>query len=209
MSSSLTLPTDWDEVAITRQLQQLRERTPSLIPHFVESVKERWVLRQDERTAEVRLQFLKRQIEQLKLAKEFRQTVDDLELLNLEKVKRIKSLELENHELDLKKKGLSRKEELIALREQKQVELDIAELDQKIQAIKNPPRPELSPPPRRQPSIEEQIATQETKIKRYEQELAERQRSAGAPPEAQKWKVFYEDLINDAREELKSLLRRR
>lgn len=193
----------WDESAITRQLLQLRNQKPALIPHYIESVKERWIVRQDDRTAGVRLQFLKSQVEQLKLAKEFQQTVDDLQLLSLEKMKRIKSLELETHELELKKKGLSRKEELAALKEQKEMELAIAELEQKIQAIKKP-----ESPPRPAP-IEDQIAAQEAKIKRYGQESAERQKSAGSPPEAQKWKIFYEDLINDAQEELKKLLRRR
>jgi hypothetical protein len=60
-----------------------------------------------------------------------------------------------------------------------------------------------------QPSIDELITEQETKIQRYQQEAADRQKNAGSPPEAQKWKVFYEDLINDAQEELKKLLRRR
>ena len=113
---------------------------------------------------------------------------------------------MKTHELELKKKGLSRKEELTALKEQKQVELEIAELEQKIQAIKNPPKPEAPP---RQPPVDEQVGAQEAKIKRYEQESAERQKNASSAPEAQKWKVFYEDLINDAQEELKKLLRRR
>ena len=209
MPSDISLPAEWNEASITRQLQQLRDQRPALIPHFVESVKERWILRQDDHTAEVRLQFLKTQIEQLKLVKEFQQTAHDIELLLLEKTKRVKTLELETQELDVKRRSLTRKEEIEATRDQKRLELEIAELDQKIQAIKNPPAPDPVQPTPRQPSIEEQIAAQEAKIKRYERESADRQKSAGSPPEAQKWKVFYEDLINDAQEELKKLLRRR
>src|SRR5690242_8348837 len=65
MLPNVVLPAQWDEPAITRQLQQLRDQRPAVIPHFVQSVKERWILRQDDRTAEVRLRFLKTQIEQL------------------------------------------------------------------------------------------------------------------------------------------------
>lgn len=141
MPSNISLPPEWNEPAITRQLQQLRDQKPSLIPHYIDSVKERWIVRQDDRTAQVRLQFLKSQIEQLKLAKEFQQTVDDLQLLSLEKTKRIKAIELETEEIDIKKRGLTQKEKLEALREQKKLELEIAMLDKQINEIKTPSKP--------------------------------------------------------------------
>ncbi len=142
----------WDEASITAQLRQLRDERPALIPHFVESLKERLILRQDDRTAEVRLNFLRTQIAQLKLAKDFQQTLDDLSLLSLEKAKRVKTLELETHELDLKRRQLTRKEELEALKDQKKLELEIAQFDKQIEEIKTPPpkrEPELTPEQKR------------------------------------------------------------
>ena len=88
-----------------------------MIPHYIESVKERFIMRQHDRTAETRIQFLKRQIEQLKLAKEFQQTVDDLEMLALEKQKRIKLLQLETEEIDGKRESSSGLIKLNALKE--------------------------------------------------------------------------------------------
>jgi hypothetical protein len=164
MPSNISLPTQWDELAITRQLQQLRDRKPNLIPHYIDSVKERWIVRQDDRTGQVRLQFLKIQIEQLKLTKEFQQTVDDLELLSLEKTKRIKTIELETEEIDIKKRGLTQKEKLEALREQKKLELEIAQLDKQINEIKKPSmaaEPELTAEEKRvreRQSCEERLA---------------------------------------------------
>ena len=105
MSSDFPCPLNGMKDRLPGSSSSSATRNPPVIPHFVESVKERWIVRQDDRTAEVRLQFMKRQLEQLKLAKDCQQTIDDLQLLSLEKVKRIKSLELETHELDLKKKG--------------------------------------------------------------------------------------------------------
>ena len=88
-----------------------------------------------------------------------------------------------------------------------QLQKEIAELRRDTDAIERPPgRPEPQP---RQQSVDELIAAQEARIQRYQQESVERQKNAGTPPEAQKWKVFYDDLINDAQEELKKLLKRR
>jgi hypothetical protein len=136
MPADLPALTDWNEVSITRQLQQLRGQKPSLVVHFVDSMKERFIVRQDDRTAQVRLQFLRNQIEQLKLNKDFQQLLDDLELLSLEREKRVKTLELENQELDVKKRSLNQKEKLESLREQRKMELEIAQLEQQIQAVK-------------------------------------------------------------------------
>lgn len=147
MSSDNLLPAQWDEASISRELTRLGAQKPSLIPHYIESVKERWILRQDDRTAELRLQFLKRQIEHLKLAKEFQQTVDDIDLLRLEKTKRTKTLELETEDLDTKRKTRSQIDELAAIRERKKLELEIAQLDDQIGKIKSGPATEakLSP----------------------------------------------------------------
>ena len=168
MPSNISLPTQWDELAITRQLQQLRDRKPNLIPHYIDSVKERWIVRQDDRTGQVRLQFLKIQIEQLKLTKEFQQTVDDLELLSLEKTKRIKTIELETEEIDIKKRGLTQKEKLEALREQKKLELEIAQLDQQIDGIKAPHKSEAKLSPEEQKAKDRSAC--EAKIQSLKQE---------------------------------------
>jgi hypothetical protein len=150
MLPDVFLPAQWDELAITRQLQQLRDQRPALIPHFVESVKERWILRQDDQTAEVRLRFLKTQIDQLKLVKEFQQTAHDIELLLLEKTKRMKSLQLETEELEMKRRGLSQKERLESLRDQKKMELEIAKLEKEISDFKTSAQPERRLTPEQQ-----------------------------------------------------------
>jgi hypothetical protein len=164
MLPNITLPAQWDELAITRQLRQLREQRPALIPHFIDSVKERWVLRQDDRTASIRLQFLKIQIEQLKLAKEFQQVRDDLDLLILEKAKRIKTLELDLEELDSKKRTRGPLDELAAMKERKKMELEIAQLDKQITDLKTPLKsePQLTPEQQRakdKAACEARIAT--------------------------------------------------
>ncbi len=140
----------WNESAITAQLIQLRDRTPSMIPHYVASIKERFIVKQDDRTAQARLKFMHSQIDQLKLAKEFQQVKDDLEILSYEREKRIKTLQLETEELDGKRESSSELTKLNTLRERKKMELEIAQLDQQIAGLKNPPLPEAKPNPEQQ-----------------------------------------------------------
>src|SRR5438034_3426616 len=52
------VPSHWDETAVTAQLTQLRQHRPSLVPHFVDSIKERFIVGQDNRTAQARLRFM-------------------------------------------------------------------------------------------------------------------------------------------------------
>src|SRR5262245_10665299 len=66
MPSDINLPPEWSEQSITSQLRQLRDHKPALIPHFIDSVVERFVVRQDDKTAATRLTFMRSQIEQLK-----------------------------------------------------------------------------------------------------------------------------------------------
>ena len=183
--------TEWNEPAITRQLQQLRETKPSAIPHYIDSVKERWILRQDDRTAEIRLQFLKRQIEQLKLAKDFQQTMDDLQMLALEKQKRIKTLQLETEELDGKRESSSELTKLNTLRERKKMELEIAQLDQQIAGLKNPPLQEAKPNPEQQRANER--AACEARIQNLK---AEKQKALKLEDETER--ILKSNAIDDA-----------
>ena len=167
MPSNIALPADWDEASITRQLGQLRDQKPAVVAHFIDSVKERWILRQDDRTAAIRLTFLKTQVEQLKLAKEFQQVRDDIDLLLLEKAKRIKTLELEMEEIDSKKRSRSQLDELSAMKERKKIELEIAQLDQQILSVKTSAKnsPDLSPEEKRaqdKKACEDRIAALKT-----------------------------------------------
>jgi hypothetical protein len=166
--SNLPTLSQWNESAITAQLRQLRDQRPSLIPHFVDSVKERFILKQDDRTAEVRLRFMQHQIEQLRLTKDFQQLRDDLEILAYQREKRIKTLELENKELDIKKDSLTGRQQLEALREQKRIELEIAQLDDQIGKIKNAPKAAVAPSPEEQRRSEK--AAIEEDIQRLKQE---------------------------------------
>jgi len=152
MPSESALPVQWDEIAITRQLDNLRGQPPAVVSHYVESVKERWVLNQNDKTAAVRARFLKTKIEELKLFKEGQQIAIDLEALALEREKRLKTLQLENAQLDATMRARGEREQMQALRERKQLELEIAKLDKEIRDLNAPAKieAELTPEQKRQ-----------------------------------------------------------
>jgi plasmid stabilization system protein ParE len=211
MPPDTLMPSDWNESVIT---ELLRDTRPDVIPHVIEQLKRRFVIHSADRTAKARLDFLTRVLQELNLRKQCTQVVQDLEVMSREREIRLKKLGLQVLETERdheKVKGEIQVQatlhELELQRDVAKVKREIAEIEAETARIMNPPKSGVLAP--RSPSVEEQIAAQEAKIARYRHESADRQQNAGSPPEAQRWKVFYEDLINDAQEELKKLLRRR
>jgi hypothetical protein len=143
------LPMMLDEVSIGAQLGNLRGQPIDVVSHYVESVKQRWVLNQTDQTAAAHARFLKTKIEELRLFKDGNQLMIDLEALALEREKRLKMLQLENATLDDQMRNRTEQDRLLALRERKKLELEIAQLDDQIGNIKAPsvPPPFKAPPP--------------------------------------------------------------
>lgn len=206
MPSDVSVPNQWNELDITRQLEQLRQQPPAIVNHYVESIKQRFILRQDDKTALTRLKFLQTQVEQLKLAKEFQQLRDDLEVLVLEKEKRIKTLQLENEELDGKRRVRSQLEEMQSLREQKKIELEIAQLDQQIAGIKYPPKPDQRSSPEQERA--QKKAACEAKIATLRKEQKEAVEAIPPELEDQRRKVssMYADAIDREMDNLRKIL---
>lgn len=194
VSTSPVVPELWNEPAITRQLTQLRDDRPALIPHFVQSITERFILRQDDRTAQLRLRFLRSQIDQLKLAKEFQAAMDDLELHSSEKSLRLKKLQLEIQKVDIQFESADAVRQKQQELESKKLDLEIAKLDQQIDSIKNPPRPlpaepQLTPEQRKakeKKDCEDRIATLK----------AERQKALKLPDEHER--IIRVNALDDA-----------
>lgn len=204
-TTTIELPAKWDDNEVTRLLQRYQDQ-PAVLSHAVASIKTRMVMNQDLKTAQKRLKLIASVIELFQLNQALQGILYDIHLA--EKDFEIRQVEaatrLEDAVERRKSEGFLRG--LRAQREELQLQKEIAELRRDRDDIESPPKSATKPP---QPSVDELIAAQEAKIQRYQQEAGDRQKNATSPPEAQKWKVFYEDLINDAQEELKKLLRRR
>src|SRR5207244_2517185 len=103
-----SLPQEWNEKSIVQQFTQLRADRPSAVPHLLNSVLERFVVGQDEKTVEKRTQFLRTLSEHFKVSKEFATAFDDLKLHRLETDQKAKTLELANLKIDLESRKLTR-----------------------------------------------------------------------------------------------------
>ena len=98
---TVSLPTKWDDVEITRVLQRHHDN-PRVLSHAVSSIKTRMILGQDFKTAQQRLKLLGSVIEVFKLNKEMQTILHDLHLS--EKEFEIKQIETQTRKEDAQSK---------------------------------------------------------------------------------------------------------
>jgi hypothetical protein len=163
----------WDERSISKQMDDLRGQPPAVIAHYVESIKTRMVLNQNDKTAAVRARFLKTKVEELKLVKEGQQLMVDLEALALEREKRLKTLQLENAQLDATMRTRSELDQLTGLKQRKQIELEVAQIEKQIRDLSAP-----VPPPEPQLTAEQKRAEEKKKCENRIAELKAQKKEA-------------------------------
>jgi hypothetical protein len=119
------MPEKWNPEEIETQARTIRG-DQSMVTAFVRSFVNRFVLGQDTRTAETRIEFLKTKFEELKLSKGIQELFDELGL---------REGNLENQRLAQKRDTL-------------RIEVEIAELEKQKNEIRNPPKKEQPQPPK-------------------------------------------------------------
>lgn len=124
-----TLPAEWNDQVVIQRLISMRERPP-VLAHFVDSLIGRFVIGQNDKTAEKRTHLIRTVISQLEARKDLQVALDDLEIHSLEREIRFKEKQMEHAGLvDRQAKG----PELENLRRQKEkleLEVEIARLEQ-------------------------------------------------------------------------------
>lgn len=196
-------PARWDEQMIVRQLQNLSQR-PASIPHYIESLKERFIIRQEYRTAQERIQFLKTILEQLNTAKALQLALDDLQFHALEReVKRL-GLEQQRQNLTTQQATQLELDKLRAEKEALALRLEITRLQRQIREEENP----SSPPPK--PSPEEERVQQRTRLEaeleRLRQAKAEAEAKATSDEEKIKIANMYDDQLDRVMQDLRKYL---
>src|SRR5258708_4243153 len=68
----------WNETDIARHFDDLRGQPPAVISHYIESIKRRIVVNQNDKTAVAQVRFLQTKVQELKLFKEGQQIMLDL-----------------------------------------------------------------------------------------------------------------------------------
>ncbi len=204
--SNFSTPAVWDENAIAGQLGNLRHESPGAITHFIDSIKQRFILNQNDKTAVRRIQFLQKQFELLKLVKSCAEVSVDLEALSKERQIRLKKLDIEARDLDIQLSGDDPLKKLALQRDQLKIQLEIAQIDRQIHELKNPPKPESKPTPdqeraQRKAGIETRIANL-----RKEQSEAVEAIPETLPEQRRKVSNMYADAIEREMENLRKVL---
>lgn len=146
--TAIVMPSTWDEAEIAEQLRHLKARSPAMSAYFFARLKDRFLMRQDARTTEVRAAFLKKKIDELKLSHELQSVLNDLAALAGEREVRVRKLHLERLELDSKIENQSQLGQLRLDRDRLQVQYEISVLRRKIrEEDRQPPpvEPKLTP----------------------------------------------------------------
>jgi hypothetical protein len=163
------LPPEWNDQLITQQIQSLQQRPP-VLSHFIHSVIGRFIIGQNDKTAQKRTQLILSAINQLKATKDLQIAIDDLQIHSLEREIRFTEKEIDrNSALD----RLAKQKELEALKrrkEQLELEVGIAKLEHEKRGYEERSEPEKA---KAQPSREELRERKKAEIKRTDQEMAE------------------------------------
>lgn len=128
-TADFIVPQTWDEPAIVRQINKLSAH-PTILSHFIASMKERFITAQDAKTTQKRTEFLRIQLEHrrmglddIRVSKDVATEMYDIQLLEAEQ--ELRKLELAA-KTNAAKSSLKDQEELAELgREEKKLEIKL------------------------------------------------------------------------------------
>lgn len=210
--SGLQIPKQWDEKFILEQLEQARNR-PSVVGHYLDRLKERFVLRADNRTAQERIKFIRTVIEHLRVRKEFHVAVDDLQLHDLEREIRKRKLELEREGLESRSKAQGELADLELERDKLKLKVEMAQMTKEIDELNAPPPappPPPPPPPSREEGRKRKRAESEQRIKDLRRDkaadLVRLQAVGTSEEEIKRRENMWDDAIAREEEELRKWL---
>lgn len=162
-----TLPAEWNDQVVTQQLMALRERPP-VFTHFVHSLIGRFIIGQNDKTAEKRTHLIHTVIGQLKATKDLQIALDDLEIHTLERAIRFKTTQIEHDGLEDRLRNQKELADLKNRKEKLELQRDIAKLEQEKRSYEKRDEPAKSKPTR-----DESRQAKKREMKQTENEMAE------------------------------------
>ena len=200
MADSLSLPEVWDERIIGQQLVQASKQSPAVLAHYVDAVKERFIRRQDAKTAIVNIEYFKRLVEAGHLARDYKGICNDLEAMKLEQQIRLGELEVKKLKLDGEKANIEEIERLKRELEKERLQLEMAKLRKEKEDLQGSREPKLS-------------SEQQRRLKRIEiedrlRELDRLEEEALKNARSDEDRVRVQNMYADKREELREQLSR-
>ena len=206
MASDIEIPAAWDERAIGRQLTAIQGK-PALVKYYIEVLRQRFILKHEDRIAQDRTRFLRTNIEHLELGKRYQGLIHDLSAMEAEQENRLLRLTLEQHELRGKSDELETLGKLRLQREQLAIEVEIEQLKAQ-KAAAGKPVPEAKPEPRLSPEQQRRLKRVEIeeRIQQLDREEEGAVRNARGQEDAVRIQNMYAHKREDLREQLSKYL---
>jgi hypothetical protein len=193
------VPTVWNENEISRQLATIQAR-PQLLAHYIDALKQRFILKTDDRTAQVRTQFLRTHIQQLELGKQYQSLVNDLKAMEDEQENRLLRLRIEHHELQTKHQQSAALDDLRLEKERLALEVEIEQLRVQKKTITAAPPAETKLTPEQQRHLRRmEIEDQMAQLDRQEEAALKKARNEDD-------RMRIQNMYADKREELRDQL---
>jgi hypothetical protein len=199
MDLNVTVPTVWDEDLISGQLATIQGR-PQLVAHYINTLKQRFILTTEDHTAQIRTRFLRSHLEHLELGKQYQTVLNDLKTMEAEQENRLLRLELERRELQAKSQHAGALEELRLEKERLAIKLEIEQFKAQKRAVTQPPQEESKLSPEQQRRLKR--IEIEDRIERLDQQEEAALRKARDPED----RVRIQNMYADKREELRDQL---
>jgi len=159
-----TLPEVWDERTVSQQLTEFRSR-PDIVASYIDALKQRFILKVEDGTAQQRTRFLRTHVEELQLGKEYRALIHDLGAMEIEQENRLLRLKLEQQELQAKQAHANALGGLQLQKSRLAIEVEIASLEAQKTAIQTPDRQENLTPQQRRTAEKKECEAQITDLK--------------------------------------------
>jgi len=199
MGLDIIIPEVWNEEEISRQLGTVQDR-PQVLAHYIDALRQRFILKTDDRTAQFRTKFLRSHIEQLELGTQYQTLINNLKAMEAEQENRLLRLQVEQHELNAKKEQASVLERLRLEKERLAIEVEIEQLKAQKHAVGKPPAEE--------PKLSQE---QQRRLKRMEiedklKDLDRQEETALKNARGDEDRMRIENMYTDKREELRDQL---
>ena len=198
MTQGIVLPPSWDKESISIVFRDLQNR-PGVLSVFTQGLVERFVAGQDDKTAKVRIEYLKTKLEELKITKELQSELDDLLFRQADLDVRRLQKEIQRGDLEHRRQTQDELRAAEHKRDILKVKAETAAYEKQIREA----RPDKS---RSVSGATGKVQELEDRIRRVKEQRAYARENTVDPDELRRKENQFDDKLVELEEELNSLL---
>ena len=196
MAEAFVLPQTWDKESIAVEIRNLQNR-PTVLGVLTRSLVDRFVIGQDDKTATMRIAYLRTKLEELKVSKELQGELDDLQFRESElEIRRLK-MDADKGILEHQRKTQQELREAEHRRDLLKVKAESAALEKQIRELEHG---DAKP---KEPSPAQAIRD---RIRRLREERAYARETIKEPSELRRTENLYDDKMTQLEDELRKVL---